>query len=164
MSRIRLIEPGVVYSVVHNTVNRAFTFAPDHDPEQPLLQRGCPASSLDPYSDILPVPSKLNIIGAALARAQENAPVRLHAFEVNLSHVHSEISTLSGQLTNIAEFYRNAMSLIARRINFWNAREGHLFGGAMRMTPCDSNDQAAQKVLYAMTNTVKDGITPNVEH
>jgi hypothetical protein len=32
------------------------------------------------------------------------------------------------------------------------------------MTPCDSNDQAAQKVLYAMTNTVKDGITPNVEH
>lgn len=162
MSRIRLIEPGVIYEVVHRTVDRTFSFAPDHDEDQPLLQRGCPAYALDPRSDLLPVPSTLNIIGAALARAQELAPVRLHAAEFNLTHPHTVISACDDQLTNIAEFYRIAMSLIARRLNYWRGREGHLFGGALRLTPCGSHLQAAQKVLYAMTNTVKDGLTSTV--
>jgi hypothetical protein len=162
MARIRLVEPGVVYNVVHNTVDRAFTFAPDHHPDQPLLRLDCPAYALNPDNDILPVPSTLNIIGAALARAQELAPVQLHAAEVNLSHLHSVLSALNNQLTNIADFYRNAMSRVARRINFFRQREGHLFGGAMRVTPCDNDEQAKQKVLYALTNTVKDGLTPTV--
>jgi len=47
---IRLLEPNVVYSVVQTTVDRTFSFAPNHDPAHPLLARGCPLEALDPDS------------------------------------------------------------------------------------------------------------------
>lgn len=153
----------MVYEAVHAVVDRAFAFAPNHNTEQPLLHRDCPAYALDPNSDVMPVPSTLNVIGAALARAQELAPVHLHAAEFNIGHAHTMVSAIGDQLTSIANFYRNAMSQIARRLNWLQAREGHLLGGAMRLTPCDDR-QAAQKLLYALTNSVKDGLTPTVRH
>lgn len=71
---------------------------------------------------------------------------------------------LGQQLSNIAHFYRNAMSCIARRLNKLYGREGHVFGGAMRVTPCGDDDQAQQKLLYTLPNTAKDGLTPHVRH
>ena len=57
---IRLLEPNAVYAVVQTTVDRTFSFAPNHDPRSPLLARGCPVEALDPESPIVPVPSVIN--------------------------------------------------------------------------------------------------------
>jgi hypothetical protein len=155
---IRLFEPDVVYAVVQTTVDRTFSFAPNHDPAHPLLARGCPPEALDPESPIVPIPSVINVVGAAAARALELSPINLHALELSSTHQHEEASAKDGDITGLPEFWRNFHSKVARDLNRLRDREGHLYAGPTRVTPCANDDKAFQQLIYALTNPVKDGL------
>jgi len=162
VNAIRILEPGVVYSVVQTTVDRTFSFAPNHDPAHPLLARGCPPEALDSGSPIVPVPSVINIVGAAAARALELSPINLHALELSSTHQHEEASTKDGSIAELPEFWRNFHSKVARDLNRLRGREGHLYAGPPRVTPCANDNNAFQQLIYAMTNPVKDGLVDRV--
>jgi hypothetical protein len=164
VNAIRLLEPGIVYSVVQTTVDRTFSFTPNHDPEHPLLARGCPPEALDSGSPIVPVPSVINIVGAAAARALELSPVNLHALELSSTHQHEEASAIGADVGALPEFWRNFHSKVARDLNRLRGREGHLYAGPARVTTCASNDSAFQQLIYALTNPVKDGLVDRVRH
>jgi len=159
---IRLLEPSAVYAVVQTTVDRTFSFAPNHDPRCPLLARGCPPAALDPKSPIVPVPSVINIVGAAAARALELAPINLHALELSSTHQHELASAIGDDVAALPEFWRNFHSKVARDLNRLRHREGHLYAGPSRVTPCSNDDQAFQQLVYALTNPVKDGLVDRV--
>ena len=162
VNAIRILEPGVVYSVVQTTVDRTFSFAPNHDPAHPLLARGCPPEALDPVSPIVPVPSIINIVGAAAARALELSPVNLHALELSITHQHEEASAIGEDVGALPEFWRNFHSKVARDLNRLRGREGHLYAGPSRVTPCGDDESAFQQLIYALTNPVKDELVDRV--
>ncbi|MFO8071078.1 MAG: hypothetical protein R6V85_04310, partial [Polyangia bacterium] len=89
---IRIYQPGIVYSMVSNIVDRQFMLKPDHHPDNPLLSLESPPEALSPDNDIIPEPSVINIIGSAAARAQRDNPVLLHCLEVTPNHPHSSTS------------------------------------------------------------------------
>ncbi len=157
-SRLRMFEPHKVFEVVSGTVDREFLFLPNSHPNDPLLRYDCPLDAFDPTNDVLPQPSTFNIIGYAFARALELSPVNLHCSEQNTSHLHTEISGDEKTIANIPSFYRNAHSSIARQINKTYDREGHVFSGRYRATCCDDDEAAEEKLYYAITNIVKDGL------
>ena len=161
-SRMRMFEPEVVYNVSFGTVDRQFLFSPNHREDNPLLHHSCPANALDPANDIIPVPSTINIIGSSIGRALKAHPVRLHACESNSNHLHKGISADAEHLENIAKFEQHANSLIARGLNKILEREGHLLGARYRMEACVSDEPAEQKLFYALTNVVKDGLVEKV--
>ena len=159
---IRLLEPSVVYSVVQTVVDRTFAFAPNHDSAHPLLARGCPPEALDPDSPIIPVPSVINIVGAAAARAMALSPVNLHALELSSTHQHEALSAKGEDVAALPEFWRNFHAKVARDVNRLRGREGHLYAGTSRVTPCANDDQAFGQLVYALTNPVKDGLVDRV--
>ena len=116
MGKIRVIEPNVVYSGTHRTVDQCFLFAPNHG-ENRLLAATCHPDALSPDNDHHPIPSVIDICGASLARAQELSPVKLFWWEVNVNHNHSGVGVNADQMENLAPFFRNANSGIARGIN-----------------------------------------------
>ncbi len=161
---IRLLEPDVVYAVVQTTVDRTFSFAPNHEPKEPLLARGCPREALDPRSPIIPVPSVINVIGAAAARAIELAPVNLHALELSSTHQHEEASARDGDIAALPAFWRDFHAKVARDLNRLRGREGHLYAGPSRVTPCADDESAFQQLVYALANPVKDGLVDKTRH
>lgn len=161
-SRIRLLEPNLVYSGVQGTVDRSFLFAPDHYPGHPLLSARSHPSALDTNNDIIPIPSTINIIGSSLARAMEKAPVDLHFFESNVNHPHQGFSGANGSLGNVTAFFQNSKSMIARQINKKLDREGTFFNGRLRVEPCLDDESVEEKFFYALTNVVKDGLVERV--
>ncbi len=161
-SRIRMFEPEVVYNVSFGTVDRQFLFSPNHREDNPLLHRSCPANALDPANDIIPVPSTINIIGSSIGRALKANPVRLHSCESNSNHLHKGFSADTEHLENLVKFEQHANSLIARGMNKILEREGHLLGARYRMEACVSDETAEQKLFYALTNVVKDGLVEKV--
>ena len=162
MSRIRMLEPNVVFNVSTRTVDRCFLLSPNHHADMPLLHRDCPREAFDSRNDIVPVPSTINIVGSAVGRAMEKAPINLHAFESNSNHIHQLVSANEENLENIVTFERNANSLIARGMNKILKREGHFFGGRYRAEACVDDKSAEQKLFYALTNVVKDGLVEKV--
>ncbi len=161
-SRIRMFEPEVVYNISFGTVDRQFLFSPNHREDNPLLHSSCPANAFDLANDITPVPSTINIIGSSIGRALKANPVWLHACESNSNHLHEEVSADTEHLGNIAKFEQHANSLIARGMNKILEREGHLFSSRYRMEACVSDEPAEQKLFYALTNVVKDGLVEKV--
>jgi hypothetical protein len=155
-SRIRWIEPNQVYETSIRTVDRCFLFVPNHDKNNPLLAESSPPNALDPGTDIIPEPSVINTIGAAVGRALRNHPIQIHCFESNSNHIHVVFSATEKQLDNVAPFFRDVHSLIARGINRLRNREGHVFGGRSRIHPCLDDTVAEAKLVYAMTNCTKD--------
>jgi hypothetical protein len=153
-----MIEPDYVYETSIRVVDRAFLFAPNHLKSHPLLSDLSPPSTLNPKNDAIPEPSIINVIGAAVGRALTQAPIAIHGFEANINHLHIIFSATENQLDNILPFFRTAFSLIARGVNRLRKREGPVFNGRMRIHPCLSKDTAEQKLLYAMTNAVKDNL------
>jgi hypothetical protein len=160
--RIRMREPNVVYSNVSRCNDRQFLLKPNHHPRSPLVSWDTPPEALEPSNDIIPRPSTVNIIGSAFARAQKAHPVRLHWLECNLNHIHFGESETEEQLGNTARFYRAALSLVARQLNRVWEREGHLWSSRYRTEACADDGGAAQKLFYAMTNVVKDGLVEKV--
>jgi hypothetical protein len=139
-------------------VDRCFLFVPNHREDNPLLAKSSPPNALDPNIDIIPEPSVINIIGAAVGRALRNHPINLHCMESNTNHIHVTFSATEEQLDNVAPFFRDVHSLIARGINRLHNREGHVFGSRSRIHPCLDDAAAEAKLLYAMTNCVKDNL------
>jgi hypothetical protein len=156
-TRIRVVEPDLVYSATQRCNDRLFLFRPDHNPAHPLLRIDCPPEALDPLSPIVPVPSAINLIGASAARAQELHPLDLCWLEGNLNHLHDGVLPRPGQLENVAPFFRTFASLVARGTNRVLERTSHVFGGRYRMEPCLDLSSAEQQLAYALANAVKDG-------
>jgi hypothetical protein len=156
-SRIRVVEPGLVYSATQRCNDRLFFFRPDHNPAHPLLHIDCPVEALDPASPIIPVPSIINVIGASAARAQELHPLDICWLEGNLNHLHDGILSRPGQIGNVAPFFRDFLSGVARGTNRLLERSNHVFGGRYRIEPCLDLLSAEQQLVYALTNAVKDG-------
>jgi hypothetical protein len=161
-NRPRLYEPNILYSAVSNTVDRQFLFKPNHNRRNPLLASDCPPYALDPRTDVIPVPSAVNIVGAAVGRALEQCPVELRWFEANVNHTHSGVTAKPEQIGNISAFYKAANSSIARELNRLWKREGHLVAARPRIEPCLDDRAAKQQLVYAMTNPVKDGLVETV--
>ena len=159
--KIRWIQPNQVYEASVRTVDRQFLFTPNHHPDNPLLANTSPINALDLSNDIIPKPSIINIIGAAVGRALEKHPIQIHAFEANMSHLHEQFSANEKQVDNAADFFRTVHSLIARGINKTWDREGHVFGARARIQPCLDDAAAEQKLLYAVTNPIKDDLLEN---
>ncbi len=157
-SRLRMYEPNKVYEVVTGTVDREFLFVPNSHPNDPLLHRDCPLDAFDPKNDTTPKPSIFNIVGFAFARALELTPVNLHCVEQNIGHLHIEVSGDEISVGQIPAFFRDAHSSIARQINKAYDREGHVFSSRYRATCCEDDEAAEDKLYYAITNIVKDGI------
>ena len=155
-ARIRWVQPNRVYEATVRTVDRTFLFKPNHHPENPLLASTSPLNALDPDNDIIPEPSIINIIGAAIGRALEKHPVRVHCFEASVNHLHEQCSTTEEQVDHMPGFLRTVHSLIARGVNKTWDREGHLFGARARIQPSVDDAAAEKKLLYAVANPVKD--------
>jgi len=155
-ARIRWVQPNRVYEATVRTVDRTFLFKPNHHPENPLLASTSPLNALDPDNDIIPEPSIINIIGAAIGRALEKHPVRVHCFEASINHLHEQCSTTEEQVDHMPGFLRTVHSLIARGVNKTWDREGHLFGARARIQPSVDDAAAEKKLLYAVANPVKD--------
>jgi hypothetical protein len=160
--RIRVWEPGIVYSGAQRCNDRTFLFKPNHRLDNPLLHQSCPAAALDPLSDIVPLPSTINLIGSSLARAHEQHPVDITWWEVSINHQHPGLLPREDQLDDIAPFLRHANSLIARGINKLHDHEGRVFSGPVRFTPCIDDASAERQLLYALANPVKDGLVDRV--
>ena len=161
-TRLRLYEPGLTYNSVSRTVDRTFLFKPNHRKDNILLAEGCPANALDMRNRIVPVPSIINIIGSSVGRALANNPIELNWFEGHVSHNHHGSTCTEEFVDNIAGFFRHANSLIARQVNKAWEREGPVFTGPYRIEPCLDDESAEQKLIYAMTNPVKDGLCETV--
>jgi hypothetical protein len=161
-NRVRWVVPDRVYESTVRTVDRNFLFKPNHHPDNRLLANTSPLNALDMSNDIIPEPSIINIIGAAVGRALEKYPIRLHCFEANTSHLHEEYSVTEEQVDNLAGFLRSVHSLIARGVNKTWGREGHVFGARARIHVCADDEAAEQKLLYAITNPVKDNLLDTV--
>jgi hypothetical protein len=160
--RIRVWQPGIVYSATIRCNDRQFFLKPDHEPESPLLANGCPRNALDVRSRHLPVPSVINIIGAAVARAQQLHPIRLHWVDANINHLTVGFSASDDQLPNISDFFRTVASIIARQLNKkWN-HEGHIWSSPFRTGTCGDDQGAEQQLIYCVTNPVKDGLVATV--
>ena len=160
--KIRWVIPHQVYESTIRTVDRNFLFKPNHHPDNPLLAESCPPEALDMNNDIIPSPSIINIIGAAIGRALEKHPIQIHCFEANMTHLHEEFSATDEQVDNVAAFFRDVHSLIARGINKTWDREGHVFGARPRIHPCLDEASAEKHLLYAVTNAVKDNLLESV--
>ena len=177
--RLRQIKKHAVYETVQGIVDRQFLFLPDHYPDNPTLSLLSPPNALDPNNDLTPIPSTLNIIGAAIGRAIQDVPVNLHCFEVNINHKHSQDSVddacclgrdkcqwsgtpMCGVENHPARFHQRVNSVIAQQINKKYGREGHLFAAPERVTECIDDKMAEKKLLYALTNPMKDGLIEKV--
>jgi hypothetical protein len=110
--RIRWVVPNRLYESTMRTVDRQFLFKPNHHPENPLLANSSLLNALDMRNDIIPEPSIINIIGAAVGRAIERYPVRIHCFEASINHIHEKCSATEEQVGNLAGFMRCVHSLI----------------------------------------------------
>ena len=173
--RLRRMLKHAVFETVQGVVDRQFMFKPDHYPDIPTLSTQSSRNALDPDNDETPVPSTLNIVGAAIGRAIREVPVRLHCFEVNIDHKHSEESVddgcclgpgnckwadtprCGGVLTHPSRFHQRVNSVIAQQMKKKYEREGSFWAAPPRMTECIDDEQAEEKFFYALTNPVKDG-------
>ena len=83
-AKIRWLQPDKVYEMTIRTVDRTFLFTPNHNRDSPLLDADSSFDALNPRNDVIPIPSVINIFGAAIGRALIKYPIQLHAFESNI--------------------------------------------------------------------------------
>ena len=157
-SKLKMVEPDMTYEVVSGTVDRQFLFRPNSHPANPLLHESSPINALDPKNNITPKPSTFDIFGYAFARALELYPVKLHAVEQSINHYHGNLTVGAEQLDNVSSFFRTAHSIIAREVNRLHDRKGHVFASPPRVTSCEDDESAEEKLFYSLTNVVKDGL------
>lgn len=160
--KVRWVIPYRVYEASIRTVDRQFSFKPNHRADYPLLEESCPINALDMSNDLIPDPSIINIIGAAVGRALKRFPIQIHCFECNITHIHILFSVTESQRKNVPGFFRAVHSVIAKSVNKTWEREGHLFGARARVHPCLDEGAAEKQLLYAITNTVKDNLVETV--
>ncbi|MCP3667298.1 MAG: hypothetical protein GY696_33195 [Gammaproteobacteria bacterium] len=163
-SRIRLYEPGFVYSAVSGTVDRTFLLKPDHLPDNRLVSGYYLPDFLSPGEKLVPLPSIINAIGAGIGRSLKDNPINIHWFEGNINHMHSGFSGCENTVGKIPDFYRDTNSKIARFVNHTWDRFGHVLNSPYRSEPSTDDMSAEQQLIYAVTNPVKDGLVENASH
>ena len=160
--RIRLWEPNKIYSATIRCNDRQFLLKPDHNSNNSLISDDCPYNAFDVRSPYIPQPSVINIIGAAVARAQQLHPIQVHWVEANINHLTIGFSADADQLGNISDFFRTVDSIIACKLNKKWDREGHAWSAPFRPTVCIDDHAAEQQLIYCVTNPVKDGLVATV--
>jgi len=160
--RIRVWKPNVVYSATIRCNDRQFLLKPDHNPKNPLITFDSHRNSLDIRNNNIPRPSVINIVGAAIARAQQLHPIQVHWVEANINHLTVGFSATEELLENISDFFRTADSIIATKLNAKWQHEGHIWSSPFRPTACTDDQAAEQQLLYCLTNPVKDGLVATV--
>jgi hypothetical protein len=140
-----------------------FRFAPSHWSLEPLLDQSCEPDALSPDNDHVPVMSIINIIGVALAIAAARYPnVKLLWYECNINHVHLALLVEDDDTEAISEFMRDVNSSIGRRMNWLQQGEGKFWGAEASLDPIVNDEVWEEKLVYAVTNPVKDGQIPTV--
>ena len=135
MRDIRFVAPGTVYEITDRTNGGEFLFKPSTDLAD--IIKGC--------------------IGRALARH----PVRLIAFVFLSNHYHMLIS--ADDARQLAQFLGFVNGNIAREVNRFHDRTGHVWGRRFRAIPV-SDEEAAQvgRLRYLLAHGVKEGIVRRV--
>jgi hypothetical protein len=139
--RPRWIRPDAAYSETQRTVDRQFLFRPDDAVRE--------------------------IIGSSVGRALKAYPVKLHWVDFNINHKQTGKAPLSDSdehLANLVKFDRLCNSLISRGLNRLYDREGPLFSTRNRISDAIDDMALEQRLLYAVTNPVKDGLVDKVRH
>ena len=170
--RLRLWQPGKIYNVTSRCVDRQFLLKPNHMLGNPLLREDSDPDSLEPWNNLVPKPSMINIVGASIGRALEKYPVPLYFAEAQINHLHSSIGLNSpAQASNsklvtsydASMFLQCTNSLIARFVNKQCDREGPVFSATARTEAIIDDAAAEEKLFYALTNPVKDGMVETVK-
>ncbi len=135
MRDIRFVAPGTVYEITDRTNAGEFLFEPSADLAD--IIKGC--------------------IGRALARH----PVQLIAFVFLSNHYHMLIS--ADDARQLAEFLGFVNGNIAREVNRYHDRTGHVWGRRFRAIPV-SDEETAQvgRLRYLLAHGVKEGIVRRV--
>ena len=103
-----------------------------------------------------PCPEVRNIIGACLGRALRKFPVKLFWTEANTTHMQNGRSPFPDQLDNMSKFDQMFYSLLSRELNRLWDREGPVWSTKNRGIECVDDAAAEDRLLYSMTNPVKD--------
>ena len=137
-NRPRWWKAGTVYSETRRTVDRQF-----------LLR---------------PCPEVRNLVGACLGRAWRKYPVTLYWCEANINHIQIGRSPLPGHLDNMSKFDQMFYSILSRELNRLWEREGPIWSTKNRSIECVDDQSAEDRLLYSMSNPIKDGLCQKVKH
>ena len=105
-----------------------------------------------------------HILGSCLGRAQKKHPVRIHAFFSNINHFHCIFSLGPDQVRNASLFLRYFHGLTAKQLNIHYKRKGRVWSSRGRIIPIVDQDALIERLLYAATNVVKDGLVEKTSH
>lgn len=102
-----------------------------------------------------PTAEVTEIFETALGRAQELTDVEVHCCGVNTNHYHLVATDVRGELP---VFMRELNQILAVELNRLDDRSGPVFL-RYQTEPLDSIDEFLNAMTYALTNTVKDGLS-----
>ena len=130
MTMPRPVFPGTTYLVGRRCTQRQFLLRPDEQVNAVFLY--------------------------CLALAARASDVLVHAALAQANHYHAVVTDPKGM---IVEFYRNLHSLVGRAVNRLRERSENLWSSAQteRIALLDSA-KVLEKVVYTITNPVKDGL------
>ncbi len=135
MRDVRFVDRNTIYEVTARTNGSEFLFPPT--PELAELIKGC------------------------IGRGQARYPVRLIAFVFLSNHYHMLLS--ADDARRLSDFLGFVNGNIAREVNRYNGRTGHVWGARFRAIPV-SDEEAAQvgRLRYILAHGVKEGIVRRV--
>ncbi len=129
----RMWTSDVVYELTLRCEHRMFLLKPDEDIE--------------------------NIMGSTLGRALNFYPIKLHSFDTNINHFHCLFSLAPDQIENASNFLRYFNGQSAKQLNIHHGRrKGHVWSSRARVIPIVDDAAVLQRLAYAASNVVKDGM------
>ena len=111
---------------------------------------------------LLPHAELRNLVGACIGRALAKHPVQLHGCMANVNHVHFLVSVTEDTIDNGTAFFQYLNGRLAKELNKYWDRTGPVWGGRIRLEPCVDDASAEERLVYVMTNPVKDDLTEKV--
>ena len=135
MRDVRFVDRDTIYEITARTNGSEFLF--DASPELAELIKGC------------------------IGRGQARYPVRLIAFVFLSNHYHMLVSADDARC--LSDFLGFVNGNVAREVNRYNGRTGHVWGARFRAIPV-SDEEAAQvgRLRYVLAHGVKEGIVRRV--
>jgi len=103
-----------------------------------------------------------NIVGSCLGRALLRHPVRIHNLDTNINHLHCVFSLAPDQIGNASLFLRYFHGQLAKQINIHLNRKGHVWSSRAHVIPIVDQNALIERLLYAVTNVVKDGMVESI--
>ena len=103
-----------------------------------------------------------NIVGSCLGRALKRHPVQIHYFATNINHFHAIFSLAPNQIANGSLFLRYLHGQLAKQINIHYSRTGRVWSSRAHVIPIADENALIERLLYAVTNVVKDGMVESI--